>query len=311
MVAELHVQALAEIPEARLVGLYRRDEVQRARRATDWGVRSYGSYHDLLADPDVDAVFVLASLDAHLPLALEAIEAGKHVLIEKPVSRSVAEIEEMAAEATASGVVCMPGHNYVYQPELWRAKRLISRGDLGTICATWVNYVIFHSEQLASVYPGVVRQILTHHFYTLLYLLGQPARLAAFDSRLHYERLSVEDQVAVLLQYNDGSVASLFASFATDDRSSNPWTFLVKVLGTDGSVQCSWRDAYFERALGSLSYGLPMYEESYLHEDRHFVETCLGRQAGPLSTMADAAAAQAMVEATESAIRERRVMELT
>ncbi len=310
MVADLHAQALGEIPEARLVGLYRRDDRERRARAAALGVPAYDTYRDLLDDPAVDAVFVLATLEAHRDLALEAISAGKHVLIEKPVGRSIAEVEEIAAAATRQGVVCMPGHNYVYQPELWRARRLIARRELGTICAVFVNYVIFHGEEVARGYPGVLRQILTHHFYTLLFLLGEPARLTAFDSHLHYTDLAAEDQVSVLLQYPDSSVASLFATFAAEDHSSSPWTFFVKILGTRGSFECSWRDAYFERPLGSLPYALPMYEETYVHEDRHFVEMCRGRQPAPLSGMGDAAAAQLMVEAAESAIGDRRVVEL-
>src|SRR5215210_2880787 len=85
-VAELHHLALQSCPGARLTGIYRRDRQACARRAEEWGVTGYGSIDDLLGDPAVDAVFVLSPVEDHHTHAIQALRAGKHVLIEKPVS---------------------------------------------------------------------------------------------------------------------------------------------------------------------------------------------------------------------------------
>lgn len=310
MVAELHQAALAEVEGAELVGIYRRDQQECERRAARWGVQSFASYDQLLADPRVDAVFVLSPLESHRDHALRAIAAGKHVLIEKPVGRSIDEVVEIAAAAARRGVECMPGHNYVYQPDLWRARRLIDRGDLGRVCSVWVTYIIHHTEEIAAMYPGILRQVLTHHLYSLLYLVGDPATLVAFKSRLHYDKLEQEDQASLLLAYDNGLMAHLFASFAMNDSTASPWTFVVKVLGTNGGIQFSWRDAFFARAdaVGSLPYALPVYEESYVYEDRHFIERCIRQGQAPLSTMEDAAVAQALIEAAEQSIRTEAVV---
>ncbi len=309
-VAELHRLALQEAPGGRLVALTDPDAARRESCAASWGARPYASTTDLFAAPDVDVVFVLSPVQTHVAIAREAMAAGKHVLIEKPVGMSVAEVRELAALAAQSELVCMPAHNYIYNPALWQARRLIDNGSLGTICSAWMTYLIYHSEELAAHYPGVLRQILTHHFYTILYLLGRPRRLTALKSRLHYETLDREDQVMVILEMASGALVHLCASFAVDDNTSSPWSCLVKVLGTRGGVQHSWRDAFFQRPLATMSWGIAAYEESFVYEDRHFLAACRGQGESPLSTMEDAAVAQELIEAAETALTEGRTVTL-
>ena len=310
-IAELHHLALKEVAEARFVALADPDEERRTARAADWGVRAYQSAGELLSDPAIDAVFVLSPVETHDRVARDALAAGKHVLIEKPVGQSSAEVRALAALAASSGLMCMPAHNYIYNPELWRAKRLIAEGHLGTVCAVWITFLFYHSEELAAHYPGVLRQILTHHFYIVLYLLGRPRRLTALKSRMHYEVLDREDQVMVNLEMPSGALVHLCASFAVDDHTSCPWSFLVKVLGTRGGVQHSWRDAFFQRPLATLSWGIGAYEESFAYEDRHFIAACLGHGQPPLSTMEDAVVAQELIEVAEMALAEGRTVTIS
>ena len=101
-----------------------------------------------------------------------ALEAKKPVLVEKPVAASVDEVAEMQRLAEAAGVACMPGHNYIYEESLRRSSELIAEGELGRLVSVYVMYNIHHPEEIANRYPGVVRQILTHHSYILMFLAG-------------------------------------------------------------------------------------------------------------------------------------------
>jgi predicted dehydrogenase len=302
MVSELHHLAVLGTEGARLVGVYDTNPGRTATRASDWGARAYHTLEELLSDDKAAAVFVLSPAEHHRDHALAALRHGKHVLIEKPVGESVSEILEIAEAAERYGRVALPAHNYIYQPEVWRARRLIGKGELGRICATWITYIIHHPEEIAAHYHGVVRQILTHHLYLLLYLIGRPVRLWACRQSLHYERLALEDQATIVAEMEDGSVAHLFASFAADDPTSDPWTFLVKVLGTRGGVSQSWRDAVFQRPLGSLGLAIAPYEETYTHEVEHFIARCIGHGEEPRSTLLDAARVQYLVELAERSI---------
>src|SRR5206468_12627767 len=105
--------------------------------------------------PAIDAVFVLTNLESHLEYTKLALAAGKHVLVEKPVGVSVAEIEQMNAAAEAKKRVCMPGHNYIYEGGMMRTRELVEGGDLGKIVSAYVMYNIHHPEDVAKRYPGV------------------------------------------------------------------------------------------------------------------------------------------------------------
>jgi predicted dehydrogenase len=308
MVSELHHLALTTSTGAYLVGVFDLDPDRAARRAETWGVRAFADLQQLLDDPGIEAVFVLTPLEARREQVLAALRHGKHVLVEKPVGASLAALQEMARAAEHHQRVLMPGHNYVYQPDVWRARRLIREGHLGRICATWVNYAIFHSEEIAAHYHGVLREVLTHHLYLVLYLLGRSTSIWATRQSLHYERLDQDDQALIILQMEDGSIAQLFATFAADDPTSNPWTFMFKVLGTQGGVSYSWRDAMFQRPLGTLGMAIAPYEESFRYEVEHFIERCIGRGEAPLSTITDAMHTQRLLELAAASVTSGQTM---
>jgi predicted dehydrogenase len=103
-----------------------------AARAQRLGpVRAYGSYDEVLADPDVDAVYVALNNDAHRPWTLKALEAGKHVLCEKPLGTSVAEVEEMTAAAERAGRLLVEASWYRWHPRTRAAAARLA--DIGPV----------------------------------------------------------------------------------------------------------------------------------------------------------------------------------
>ena len=200
----LHARAVQRCPGAKLVGLWNRSQDRAQQRAKEFGCKNYESPEALVKDPAVQAVFVLTNLETHLEYTKLALNAGKHVLVEKPVGVSVAEIEEMRRLAEAKKLVCMPGHNYIYEAGMARSKELIDGGDLGRLVSCYAMYNIHHPEEVAKRYPGVVRQILTHNSYILLYLMGRPKRLCAVKACLHYKEYTEEDIAMVQLEMENG-----------------------------------------------------------------------------------------------------------
>jgi predicted dehydrogenase len=306
----LHARAVAKVPGAKLVGLWNRGQDRAKERAGEFGCKTYATPEALAADPAVDAVFVLTNLETHLEYTKLALNAGKHVLVEKPVGASVAEIEGMRSLADAKKLVCLPGHNYVYEASMQRTKELVDGGDLGRIVSAYVMYNIHHPEEVARRYPGVVRQILTHHSYILLYLVGKPVELCAMKATLHYKEYPEEDIAMVQMRLANGALAHFCASFAADDHAADPWTVMVKVIGTAGSTRYSYRD-HVEIKPGLVhSQTYTAYQGSVMNEVRHFLLDCLRHGAAPLSTMADAVTAQKMIEAAERSIAEKSVVRL-
>jgi predicted dehydrogenase len=306
----LHARAVAKCPGAKLVGLWNRSQDRARQRAAEFGCKNFATPEELVNDPAVKAVFVLTNLESHLEYTALALNAGKHVLVEKPVGVTVGEIEEMRRLAAARNLVCMPGHNYVYEQGMTRTRELVEGGDLGTIVSAYVMYNIHHPEEVAKRYPGVVRQILTHHSYILLYLVGKPVELCAMKATLHYKEYAEEDIAMVQMRLANGGLAHFCASFAADDHAADPWTVMVKVIGTAGSTRYSYRD-HVEIKPGLVhSQTYTAYQGSITNEVRHFLVDCLRTGAKPLSTLNDAITAQQMIEAAEKSIREKKVVKI-
>lgn len=289
MVAEVHRQALEQVPELELTAVFDPDEALLRRRAADWDVAPRSSVSEVLEDPDIDAVHVLAPSELHAELATRAMAAGKHTLVEKPVS-TTAGIEELLVASKEHDRICMPGHNYAYQPEFTRIRDLVRSPDrpLGEIRSAWVTYAIQHPEDIASRYSGVLDEVMVHHSYLAVALFGEPDWLIAGKDGHGWEQHDEEDQAWMTWRYQGRRSVHLFASFAVDDPTGTSSMFSVKVLGTNGAASYNWADAVFQRALGSLTFGIPAYEETYVHENRAFAAACSGDRDRIVSPLEDA-----------------------
>jgi predicted dehydrogenase len=301
IVAEMHGRAVKGNPDATLIGVCD-PEAARARGIVKrFGGKVFREIKDALEDPRVNAVHVLTPPEHHVEVCLASLKAGKHVLVEKPVAWRAADIQKLQSAAGKAGRVCMPAYNYIYNPSLQRAKRLIHEGKLGHISSLWVLYNIYHSEAVAARYGGVLRAVCVHYAYSLLYLLGRPERLMATASRVHYKGLECEDQAMIVCQMPNGAIANLWCSFAAKDLTSDPWTVVYKVLGTEGGLTYSWNEAQFENDRGP-GWGMQYYVESFQNEVDHFINCCVHEDQRPLSTLQEAIDALRIIESGRAVI---------
>jgi predicted dehydrogenase len=310
----LHAEAIKHCDSAELVGLWSIDAELNKEKSQLYGCCIYESAEALINDPSIDAVFILTNLETHTEYATLAMNAGKHVLIEKPVAPSIEELEALKACAEKNKVMLFPGHNYIHEQSVQRTKELLDSGKLGKLVTIYIHYHIHHPEEVASRYPGVIRHILTHHSYILLYLAGKthaPESVSAMKSVVHYDEFEGEDLAMINLRLKSGALAHFCADFAADDNSSEPWTFSVKVIGTEGATRFSYRD-WVENKPGVVhSHTFSAYEWHIREEVRHFVEACFQKGAMPLSTIDDAITAQRIIESCEVSIEEKREVNLS
>ena len=99
------------------------------------------SLDDMLADPELDAVVVATTASEHYEISKRALEAGKHVFVEKPPAETDAQVEDLIATAEANGRVLMPGYLLLYHPAVHTLKRLIDSGELGDVLYLYSNRV--------------------------------------------------------------------------------------------------------------------------------------------------------------------------
>gem|GEM_PF-165745 len=301
--------AIERCSGAELRGLFDADSVTAESRSRAWSVPAYASAEALLADPGIAAVFVLTPVEYHATSAIRALEAGKHVLVEKPVSLDGVEIDAMIAAAEASGRLCVPGHSYVYLPAFDQVRRVLDEGGMGTVCHMEMKEFYRMPEDFLPRYHGPVDEVLWHHIYSLLYLLGKPARLCAMTAGFREGLNPGEpEQVVVLAQLPSGATATLTLSWAANDETSDPWTYKLKVIGTDGGATFSRRDIVLGSGIGGPPWYCPMYQESFDREVVHFVRDCIGSGTPPPSTMADARETLNILHAVKRSIADGAVV---
>jgi D-xylose 1-dehydrogenase (NADP+, D-xylono-1,5-lactone-forming) len=124
----------AESDRADVIAVASRDAARAEAYARERGIeRAYGSYEELLADPDVEAVYISLPNSLHVEWSIRALEAGKHVLCEKPLSRRAADVERAFDVAEESGRLLMEAFMYRHNPQTGRLKELAEGGAIGRL----------------------------------------------------------------------------------------------------------------------------------------------------------------------------------
>ena len=186
------------------------DETRLAEYAKRYPeARTTGSLADALADEGVEAVTIATPVPTHHALAKQALEAGKHVFVEKPPAMHAEEMEELLALAQERGLVLMPGHLLLYHPGLRRVKELVDAGELGEVACVYgnrQNLGVIRSNENALWSLGV------HDLSVILWLLDEePSEAVAYG--MDYLQDGIEDVVFCFLRFPSGKVAHMHLSW--------------------------------------------------------------------------------------------------
>jgi predicted dehydrogenase len=208
---DFHARAALEHPGAELVAAanWRKPSLRRLagrhgipRVTTDWRA--------LAADAEVDAVVIATPNALHAPQAIAFLEAGKHVLVEKPMAPTVAEADAMVAAARGSGAFLMVAHCWRFHPDVQALRARVEAGDLGQIVKTrgygvharWGPSGWFTDPALAG--GGALLDMGVHAIDTARYLLGDPEPVrvsAAVGTR--YGDYAVDDDAVLLITWSN------------------------------------------------------------------------------------------------------------
>jgi predicted dehydrogenase len=183
-----------------------------------------GSFDEMLADSDLDAVIIASPVPTHYELGKQALEAGKHVFVEKPPAMTTAEIDELVALAAERDLVLMPGHLLLYHPGVLKLKQLVDEGTLGEVLMVYGNrqnlgVIRKHENALWSL--GV------HDLSVILYLLDEdPSEAVAHGQSLL--KTGVEDVVFCYLRFPSGKIAHMHLSWLDPHKMRK-----MTVVGTE------------------------------------------------------------------------------
>jgi predicted dehydrogenase len=219
-----------------VVAIASRDLVQAKDVATKLGIeRAYGSYDELLSDPNVDAVYIPLPNHMHVPWSLRALAAGKHVLCEKPIGLSVLEAEELANEAAAlPQLKVMEAFMYRFHPQWQTARQLVRDGRIGDLRTIDAHFSYYNDDPLnirnqLGMGGGGLMDIGCYPISLSRFLFGsEPARLMAhieLDPTTQIDRL-----VSAVLEFAAGT-----ATFTCGTQIA-PFQ-RVNIIGTIGRIE--------------------------------------------------------------------------
>jgi predicted dehydrogenase len=227
--ARISATALLEpaesVPQVTVAAVGARDQARAQAVAMRYGIpAAYGSYDELLADPDIDAVYNPLPNSLHGPWTLKAIAAGKHVLCEKPFASNAPEAARVADAAAASGLVVMEAMHYRYHPLVRRLREVVR--ELGPVrhIQCWTSFVIADPADIRYDYALGGGALMDGGCYAIdcLRLLGpgEPAVTGALADPDGTDRAgSVADRaMAVRLAYPGGEAAWFESAFTLDGQ---------------------------------------------------------------------------------------------
>lgn len=251
-ISQAHARAYLDLdPDARLVAVADIDGAKARAAATQWGVdQVFDDYRDLLALDAIDAVSICTPTSAHSAPAIAALDAGKHVLVEKPMAATTAQARQMVAAAARSDKLLMVEMKWRFMPELQAARAAVARGDLGRI---------YYAEAIGWQHRGIpggsfIRRdlagggaLMDNGVYTLdaaLYLLGHPRPLTvsgaaanifgqSSDGNWDPRDFTVEDFGTAFIRL-EGDI-SLFFAHAWAINFAEQWQ--VRITGDRGAAE--------------------------------------------------------------------------
>lgn len=237
-----HIPEYAENPDAELAAFFSPNRVRAEEQAEKYGGKVYDTVDELLADPSIDAVSICAANYAHAELSIKALNAGKHVLCEKPMATNLHDCEAMVECARNNKKFLMIGHNQRLAKAHVTAKQLIDQGVIGNIISfrttfghggpeTWSispgKNVWFFDKKRAAM--GVMADLGVHKTDLIQYLTGQrvirtTARLVTLNKRGEDGQLiGVDDNAVCIYELSGGAFGTMTASwsyYGAEDNST-------------------------------------------------------------------------------------------
>ena len=177
-------------------------------------VKTTTNYRDIITDPEIDIVAVATPVQTHYRFASEALSAGKHVFVEKPIAASVSESQELIALAEKNQQKLMVGHTFLYTVAVRKMKEVIDSGELGKIyyiSTQRLNLGLFQND------INVIWDLAPHDISIILYLLGKEPLSVSAHGTSHINPL-IEDVAVVTLRFPENLMAIIHVSWLDPDK---------------------------------------------------------------------------------------------
>jgi UDP-N-acetyl-2-amino-2-deoxyglucuronate dehydrogenase len=240
-VAPRHAESLLSLPGAQLVAVADVRETRAERFAAQYHAAAHTDYRALLARQDVDVVSICTPSGLHAQMAIEAMQAGKHVIVEKPIALSLDDADRMIGAARVYGLkLCVVLQNR-YNPPMQDLKQVVESGMLGRLLlgnatVRWYRPQEYYEDGWHGTWAmdgGALMNQSIHHIDALQWLLGRPESVFAYSATLAH-RMEAEDIGVASIRFHGGTLGVVEGSTVTYPENLEG---SVAVFGERGSLK--------------------------------------------------------------------------
>src|ERR1700681_3913923 len=235
--ARVLTRAAARSDRLQITACFSRTEDKRAAFARETGVPAVADLAAMLRDPEIKGVILTVPNEQHLPVALEAARAGKHVYTEKPIASTLEDGLQIENLEREFGITVTVGHSARLMAGIRRIRAAIDGGELGRVAFMEAN---FFNERALELTPqtwrwykdrapgGPLSQLAIHQFDVLHYLGGEVVEVSSMATKLSPVGAEVDDQSMTLVKFADGKIGYVGSCW------TSPGVFSLRVFGSKG-----------------------------------------------------------------------------
>ncbi len=297
-----HVRIFSEMDKANLIGVFDRDVDLASALARKFNVTHYSSVEELLKRDDVDAITICTPTITHADLALQVIEAGKHLLIEKPMTDTVQQAQRIIDAAKSAKTILMVGFVERFNPSVQTAAQIIDEGKIGELVLGSARRLgPFVPERVADI--GIIKDLAIHDIDIARFLVKQEATsVYAIAGSLYHK---YEDHANLVIRFDDKPTFFLECNWLTPHKLRG-----LNITGSKGVVSLDYISQ--EVTLGTSQWvqkSTSPWDEPLKRELEHFVESVIKKQ-NPLTSGTDGLEALRIAEAALESTHSKRIIYL-
>lgn len=270
---EVHADALADMPGIELTALCTRRSERLTELSDRYGVRGrYADYRELLADPAVDVVSITTHVDDHRDITIEALRAGKHVLLEKPMAPGGAECEQILAVAQDARGLLMVGHICRFDPRVVLAKQAIDEGRIGRIISIHARRNL--SKAIGAAHLDKISALMgdgIHDADLMLWFTGAKP-VSVYAQEVHPGTCKHPDGGFATVRFDSDAVGVIESVWHLPEQTPYAIDARMEVIGTEGALYINCAEA-----------GLTIHDNRGVHQpDTLYWPQLFGRRFGIL-----------------------------
>ena len=318
----VHLPVLDDLDEVELTAVCDVDNVRANALAARFGIpHIFRKDEDVFRSDLIDAIIICTPSYLHEEQAIAALEAGKHVLVEKPLALTPESVERVIAAAERTGRTLMVAMNNRYRPDTAALRPFAQNGELGEVFLTrgaWLNRKMrvvrpTWRHRRATAGGGAMMDLGVQTLDLCLWMLGFP-EAASVMTQMHYpDGMEVEDTAGIIVRMKNGAGISLTVSWSLVAERDRHY---MRMLGTRGSGAISPLAVFKEIETGQMIDVTPnvslgrenLYTASYRQELTHFIRVATGESDEPLPR--EQVQIMRIVEAAYRSFTEKREVDL-